>query len=733
MSIIPSRRLALLGVAALYIGVALYAGQMASVKSLSESSLSTNGTAIEFIGEPLAVDALKSGQARSRALATADFNGDAAPDVVAGYENNGAGLITIQLGNTDAFAPTDDSVFVRMQQGYDPPSLRPAVASYQVPEPVELMQAGDFNSDGRSDVLFASRGGGLFIVEGDGRGGFGSIKQIDLPGSVSALTSGEFRAADGPKDIAIAITAPDGPEVLLYDGALGGLKSEPFRFALNGPATTMEFGELDSDPFRDLLVAADSTLYLIHGWGRKTDVEARSQVESLNVQSQVAAVRLGHFIWDREGSPEIATLAGDGTLNVLQRKGLNTERFSEAELSVRNRGNWKPQASRQVDVEELAGWNGKSKNDWAVARTLNQDMGFSDNATPPVLEVTNIYGLENEDITVSNRKGLGVIRQVDKAGPQYAFREAATFISSDMTEFALNDGDASAVLQLPRKLNGVRDLVTLSSSGPIPQAISFAPNTTITVDRTDDPSGAALTAASACTAALNDCSLRGAIQFANLPANSNTTISLPANTYILSINGTNAVGCDGNTVGDLGANTTMSIVGAGAATTIIRQTGTGPANDGDRVMCMNEPFTINLIYNFSGVTFVGGRDGTSAGTGSAIGGGGIIGGESGNVLTMTSVVMANNQVTVLGSGNIGGGGIQITGGTLNITNSTFGGSSAPGAYTDRTSTNTANHNAGSGGGVMYTPSAPAHTGGSGTLTVTGSTFTRNTVGSVCCG
>ncbi|MFZ0063444.1 MAG: Calx-beta domain-containing protein, partial [Pyrinomonadaceae bacterium] len=204
-------------------------------------------------------------------------------------------------------------------------------------------------------------------------------------------------------------------------------------------------------------------------------------------------------------------------------------------------------------------------------------------------------------------------------------------------------------------------------------------------------------------------------------------------TYILSINGTGAGGCDGNTVGDLGANQTMTITGAGAATTIIRQTGTGPANDGDRVMCMNEPFTLDLIYNFSGVTFVGGRDGTAAGTGTALGGGGIIGGEKGNVLTLTNVVFANNQVTVLGSANIGGGGIQWTGGSLNITNSTFGGSAAPGAYTDRTSTTTGNLNAGSGGGVMFTPSAPAHTASTGILTVAGSTFTRNTAGSISSG
>ena len=126
---------------------------------------------------------------------------------------------------------------------------------------------------------------------------------------------------------------------------------------------------------------------------------------------------------------------------------------------------------------------------------------------------------------------------------------------------------------------------------------------------------------------------------------------------------------------------------------------------------------------------VGGRDGTSAGTGTALGGGGIIGGEKGNVLTLTNVVLANNQVTVLGSANIGGGGIQWTGGDLNITNSTIGGSAAPGLYTDRTSTNTGNLEAGSGGGVTFTPSAPQHTAATGILTVSASTFSRNTAAS----
>ena len=78
---------------------------------------------------------------------------------------------------------------------------------------------------------------------------------------------------------------------------------------------------------------------------------------------------------------------------------------------------------------------------------------------------------------------------------------------------------------------------------------------------------------------------------------------------------------------------------------------------------------------------------------------------------MTNVVLANNQVTVLAARTSAAAVSRWTGGDLNITNSTIGGSSAPGAYADRTSTTTANLQAGSGGGIMFTPSSPQHTGG----------------------
>ena len=198
-----------------------------------------------------------------------------------------------------------------------------------------------------------------------------------------------------------------------------------------------------------------------------------------------------------------------------------------------------------------------------------------------------------------------------------------------------------------------------------------------------------------------------------------------ANTYTLSIPGKK--GCvagpepvaTGNTVGDLELNQSTNITGAGSTQTIIRQIGTGTlANPGDRIMCLNAVFSIGLQYTFSGLTLTGGRDT------SGIGGGAIIGGELSNALTLSDVRVSNNQTT----GNLtpgGGGGIVITGGDFTITNSLIGGPNAPGA--NRNDVTLANSSlTTSGGGVGFTPSSPFHQGGTGTLTVTGTTFDHNT-------
>ena len=218
----------------------------------------------------------------------------------------------------------------------------------------------------------------------------------------------------------------------------------------------------------------------------------------------------------------------------------------------------------------------------------------------------------------------------------------------------------------------------------------------ITVDRTDDAA-----AASACTAAASDCSLRGAVTFAN--ANPGTTIILPAGTYQLNIPGGASEGFSGNNaIGDVditGNNTTIS--GAGAATTIIQQT-----QPNDRVIEINPFLASSLTTTISNVTISGGHETTG------VGGGGIISGSINNSLTVTNCVFSGNSAT--GAGTLGGGAISHGGGSLTITGSTFSNNST----------------SASGGAVGYSAGDPlGRTPSAGALSVSGSSFNSNTANS----
>ena len=119
---------------------------------------------VTYRGDQAAVAALQSGAALARSLASADFDRNGTPDVVAGYSFNGAGMIALQRGNPDAFAPTNDSVLVRMQQGYNPESLLPVADVYPIPVAPDFLVTGNFTNDSEKDVVFAAKGGGLYLM-----------------------------------------------------------------------------------------------------------------------------------------------------------------------------------------------------------------------------------------------------------------------------------------------------------------------------------------------------------------------------------------------------------------------------------------------------------------------------------------------------------------------------------------------------------------------------------------
>ena len=162
-----------------------------------------------------------------------------------------------------------------MQQGYNPTSLLPNVDVISVPASPDFVVTGNFNGDGVSDIVFAAKGGGLYLMAGNGKGRFGDPQQINLPGPVTALAAGEFRAADGFTDLAVGVNGPDGESVMIFDDATEGFTNALAQYRLSGPASAIEFGGLDDDSFQDVAIAAGSEVLVVHGWGRKEQVATR--------------------------------------------------------------------------------------------------------------------------------------------------------------------------------------------------------------------------------------------------------------------------------------------------------------------------------------------------------------------------------------------------------------------------------------------------------------------------
>src|SRR6266446_2782908 len=221
-----------------------------------------------------------------------------------------------------------------------------------------------------------------------------------------------------------------------------------------------------------------------------------------------------------------------------------------------------------------------------------------------------------------------------------------------------------------------------------PDVAPLAPTNTLNVDNTTDNP-----ALSACSDVVpNDCSLRGAIGKAN-GLSGGTQINLPAGTYLLTIAGGALEGPSGDiSIGALDVRASdVSIMGAGAATTIIQQT-----QPNDRVLEVNPNLDPSFVFSLSGVTIRGGRETTG------VGGGGIISGSTGNQTTILNCRFTDNQAS-----GAPGGAILNGEGTLTVSGSTF-------------DANTATGGAGDGGAILFDGiSSPSN------ITVTNSTFSGN--------
>ena len=379
--------------------------------------------------------ALASGRATPRALASADFDEDGVPDLVAGYAADAAGLVVLHRGTGDLSHPYSLDARRRRAAG-DPvrPFLTEA-SGFALPSAPDLLVAGDFDADGHADLASAARDAHALVwLSGDGRGGFGPARPVGLPGAVTAIAAGEVNRPDGLADLAVGLRTDEGARVLVFEGPTGALRAEPETLDAPAEVSEMVFGRFDAGAEADLAVAAGTHVVVVRGRDRRLSADAplRAEVPPARVAIEdvgVAVRSIAAAGLTRDGREEIAVLGEDGAIRRLERAG--------------------------------ATWT-------AVAMTGERWPGGGR------LVRANASSLPDGDLAVLEANRIHVVA----SGPE-ARRTAEVLGTLEV------DGGVEAVLPIRLNEDGLADLVVLGRSNVTPSYVTTAPAGSYVVTNTN--------------------------------------------------------------------------------------------------------------------------------------------------------------------------------------------------------------------------------------------------------
>jgi Bacterial Ig-like domain (group 3)/FG-GAP-like repeat len=210
------------------------------------------------------------------ALAVGDFNGDGKPDLVV-VGNGGPGSVQLLTNNGDGtFLPvfnlglSGSAVVAADFSGdsiddlaIDTNSVVNILVAFQFLASygtgVTALAAGDFNGDGKSDLVFVNGGNNqtISVLMGNGNGTF--QPPVDYPTAVfpGRVAVGDFDG-DGKPDIAVTganilVTAPSGISVFTNNG--DGTFAPRVEYATGVAPAAVAVGDFDSDGKLDLVTS----------------------------------------------------------------------------------------------------------------------------------------------------------------------------------------------------------------------------------------------------------------------------------------------------------------------------------------------------------------------------------------------------------------------------------------------------------------------------------------------
>lgn len=285
---------------------------------------------------------------RPQSLAAADLDGDGVPELVVGYASGASGFVVLHRGNPQALLSPPR---LAGQPGVAP-FLSPAMV-FDLPVAPRYLAAGDFDADGRADVVAAAAGDrALYMMKGDGGGGLAAPRRVALPGAVSAMASGDVNRRDGLLDLLVGIADGAGPALAVFESPRGALTADPELHVLPSAPSVIAVGRLDDDTSVDVAVGAGSDLWVVHGRDRKLSLDSArragvvaAEVGGLTLPAPVAGIAIGDFLTEPDAyAEELAVLDDAGTLHLFERGAAVSEALR-----------WQPRATRAVGGPVEAG------------------------------------------------------------------------------------------------------------------------------------------------------------------------------------------------------------------------------------------------------------------------------------------------------------------------------------------------------------------------------------------
>jgi uncharacterized repeat protein (TIGR01451 family) len=420
-----------------------------------------------------------AGSAKPLSLATADFDEDGMPDLVGGYATGGgAGAIAIHRGNVDALWPYGTAL-----RNGTPPAFLPDARVVAVPEQPDFLGAGDFDADGHWDIVTARLGShALYLLRGDGHGGFAPPEKIDLPGAVTALATGEINRLDGLTDIAVGVTGDAGSQILVFESPAGALRGKPEVLAISAPAASLAMAALDGSGMNSLAVAAGHDLLVFHGRDRKLShpKAVRDAVHAPEVTRQtfpfgLRALAAGRFTTD---VMDLAVLGDDGKVHFFERPDADYQTaLAAAPMGIANpRGG--PPAARP----------GVSASFTLPVKPTSREMVLRSEVALPISSV----GAARLTAALTSTSGGDDLVALDSASGQLHFlsrgasaaspRERAMQLAASLEA----PGGAAAVLPMRLRPAALHALVLLATGQIEPVVAETSPPTVYTVTNTQD-------------------------------------------------------------------------------------------------------------------------------------------------------------------------------------------------------------------------------------------------------